>query len=428
MTDTLQSPAVGARAGADTVVVVSCDTHIGPLLKAQLRPYCPAARLADFDEFSKRTATERAALQGLGAEAARHFARNLQTAGHHDPHARLHDMDYDGVAAEVIFHGSQNAEPIPFVTLGGFGGVVEDVELAGVGQHIYNQWLADFCSVEPERHVGLAHLPMWDVEAAVKELEWARAAGLRGVNFPALRADITPYEDPAWEPFWSACEALGMALANHGGAGNPTAKGPAAFHIQIAEGAALSRVSPVARLVFSGVFERHPRLKLVLTELPGQWWPSLLNELDSIYLQFYDALAERVPRRPSEYLQRSYFIGASFQSHAEAEAAVRDGYTANVLWGSDYPHTEGTFQYPASWEEPPITHLSMRFAYAGLPAEGVRRMLGENAIDVYGLDRKALEAVAARINAPTLGELAVPLEAAPAGGGSLSFRGFGPWY
>jgi hypothetical protein len=75
-----------------------------------------------------------------------------------------------------------------------------------------------------------------------------------------------------------------------------------------------------------------------------------------------------------------------------------------------------------------MTHLSMRYAYAGLPAEGVRRMLGENAIDVYGLDRRALEAVAARINAPTLSELAAPLEAAPAGGGSLSFRGFGPWY
>src|SRR5213075_2619409 len=60
-----------------------------------------------------------------------------------------------------------------------------DYEQAQIGRHIYNRWLADFCSVEPERHVGLAHLPMWDIDAAIEELEWAHAHGLKGVNFPS---------------------------------------------------------------------------------------------------------------------------------------------------------------------------------------------------------------------------------------------------
>ena len=86
----------------------------------------------------------------------------------------------------MLFHGSQNGEPIPFIISDPSVGMATmerrydvDFELAGVGRHIYNEWLADFCSVQPERHVGLAHLPMWDIDAAVKEATWAREHGLR---------------------------------------------------------------------------------------------------------------------------------------------------------------------------------------------------------------------------------------------------------
>ena len=89
-------------------------------------------------------------------------------------------------------------------------------EHAAVGRHMYNEWLADFCSVEPERHVGLAHLPMWDIDAAIAEATWAREHGLRAVNFPVEAGPVTElkrsrfaglhyYNDPIWEPFWAAC-------------------------------------------------------------------------------------------------------------------------------------------------------------------------------------------------------------------------------
>src|SRR5439155_19306644 len=88
-----------------------------------------------------------------------------------------------------------------------------DLELVTVGQRMYNKWLSEQCSVQPERHVGLANLPMWDVEAAIRELEWASSVGLRGVNFPAPKPGIKPYDHPDWEPFWAACEERGMTLA-----------------------------------------------------------------------------------------------------------------------------------------------------------------------------------------------------------------------
>ena len=103
-----------------------------------------------------------------------------------------------------------------------------DRELATVGVRIYNDWLADFCSVEPARHVGLAHLPMWDPVAATAELPRVADAGLRGVNFPALRHGVyLEYNDRAWDPFWAECEARRLTLCTHVGAASPgKASGP----------------------------------------------------------------------------------------------------------------------------------------------------------------------------------------------------------
>src|SRR5204863_1073759 len=145
----------------------------------------------------------------------------------------LRDLDADGVAGEVIFHGSQNGEPIPFQAQGSFLGAEsgDDLEHLGVGYHIYNQWLADFVSVEPERHVGLAHLPMWDIDAAVKEATWAREHGLRAVNFPCESgpgennrsrwAGQHFYNDAVWDALWAACQHLCMTRCTRGGAGDP---------------------------------------------------------------------------------------------------------------------------------------------------------------------------------------------------------------
>src|SRR5258708_12132658 len=88
---------------------------------------------------------------------------------------------------------------------------------AAVVERMYNQWLADQCWVEPERHAGLASLPMWDIQAALRELEWAHGAGLKGVNFPAPKLGIKPYDELDWEPFWAACAERGMVLSTHGG-------------------------------------------------------------------------------------------------------------------------------------------------------------------------------------------------------------------
>jgi hypothetical protein len=107
--------------------------------------------------------------------------------------------------------------------------------------------------------------------------------------------------------------------------------------------------------------------------------------------------------------------------------AVVDGYASNVIWGSDYPHEEGTSEYQLRDDETNMNRLAMRYCFSGLPSEYVPMMVGENGIRAYGLYAAKLQAVANRIGAPTLDDLAQPIDAIPERGGMYAFRTVGPW-
>jgi predicted TIM-barrel fold metal-dependent hydrolase len=184
------------------------------------------------------------------------------------------------------------------------------------------------------------------------------------------------------------------------------------------------------------VFERHPGLRFMITETPGSWFPTTGAELDAVW-SFYDqkreeplnkALLAQVPRPPSEYMAANVYIGASFASPFEVEQAAAHGLSSQLLWGSDYPHLEGTFVYDEERNRPSVTRLALRHTFCGVAAEETKRMVGGNAIEVFGLDGEALQAIAAEIDAPTLDELATPIEAVPEGASITAFRaGAGGW-
>jgi predicted TIM-barrel fold metal-dependent hydrolase len=418
------------------VIVVTTDSHIGPRLKDDLRPYCPKEHLEEYDEFIRayepfsdptllfREFAPKDELPDFETRLAA-LQRNA-TEGHHDLAARLRDMDRDGVAAEVIYHGSQNGQCFPFINPAGgtfnafvFSpiGSAHELELAKVGQRMYNQWLADQCSQAPERCIGLAHLPMWDIEAATVELERAHDAGLRGVNFPAPKLGITPYDDLRWERFWAICEERGMVLSTHEGSAVDDVSVHRPHTPLVAQMEELHR-KVLPRLIFSGIFERYPKLRIALTELQqptSLWWNQTAERYDVLWEQNRSTLAEELPRPPSEYLRGNVFLGQSLL-HAvpsEVAAAVRDGYSRNVMWGSDYPHQEGVYRKTESDQEETRTWLGLRSAFSEVAPEEARAMVGENAIAAYGLDHEKLSAVAQRINAITLRRLGTPLDEIP---------------
>jgi predicted TIM-barrel fold metal-dependent hydrolase len=182
-------------------------------------------------------------------------------------------------------------------------------------------------------------------------------------------------------------------------------------------------------MLFSGVFFRHRRLRMVLTEQPGSWWNSYLTELDMVYRSApARRLRQTVPELPSEACRRSLYVGASFTAPFEALEAERDGYADRLLWGSDYPHVEGTWQLLPGTA---TTHLALRHAFAGRTRATIRAIAGENAAGVYGFDLAALRRVADRINAPTTREVSRPLLEVEVPEGlrdySLAFRGDATW-
>ncbi|MGV0814949.1 amidohydrolase family protein [Mycolicibacterium boenickei] len=432
-----QQPDSGTnRVSEEPYIVVSTDSHVGPSLKNQLRQYCEPKYLDEFDEFVAEMEahgmfslrSSKAGDEGydenwsLDQSQAEDFAKTAGirnpdqmdlgflnrsyehsfVPGLQDPAARLADMDEQGVAASVIYHGGLNGESIPFSTTGliSWGDSKYD-RLEDLGVRIYNRWLADFVSTAPERSAGIAHIPISDPAACVREVKWAAEAGLRGINLPAPRNDIPMLNDPLWEPLWSICEETGMSLNTHGGGGEHYPyEGEGAQAMYMMETLFRTRRG-VWVMILGGVFERHPKLKMVLTEQWMDWAPEVMDDMDGLYhSRTGEWVRAALSMPPSEYFKRNCFIGASFMSNWEAKLGVEKGLTDKVMWGDDYPHAEGTW---------PDTREAIRFTFNDIEPQDVRKYIGGNAIDVYGLDRTKLAEVAAKIG-PTVDEVATPYE------------------
>ena len=409
--------------GTDRVMVISVDTHASPPLDV-LRSYCTKNYLDEFDAFAS---TFTPGLNKLDptilfnddylADALASLARPLM---HYDPDERLKDMDADGIAAEVIFHGALNGQAIPFWTMGGVALELPSdsraSELAIEGFRIYHRWLVDYCAAAPGRRCGLIHLPFWDLEASLEIIREGQEAGLGGINLPALRPGLPGYHNLHWEPLWELAESHALSLNLHGGYaaldmdqlvgenGGPLIGYELLYWTRRA----------LFFLILGGVFDRHPDLKFVLTEQPGAWVLPALAELD----EAATGPVFRRPnlkKRPSEYFFSNCYIGASFMSKGDVAAALEHDLGERLMWGADYPHVEGTF---------PNSVLSLRLALEGVESEKfLRSVVGTNAASVYGFDADVLRPVTDRVG-PTLEELRTPVDPAelPTRTSSAGFR------
>jgi predicted TIM-barrel fold metal-dependent hydrolase len=423
-----------------------------------LRPYCPAKYLDEFDEFCRQSKASAAGplatimagraggkldptLKELGLEA---FARNIECEGHHDPHAHLRHMDESGIAAEVVFAGGQNFQELPFMGKGWNAGPAGiRPELRSLAGWIWNRWVRDYCSADPDRLTGVLQLAVWDLEAAVREVEWGAENGVRVVNLPAPRADFPVYTEPVYDRLWDALGAAEAILVTHSGGGEePLGMGARrGGMLHITENHWLGNRG-LPQLIFGGLFHRHPNIKFVLTEQRISFAPDLVRHLDSVYQSatttdhvgggvlpaapfvYGDAgidddpsSPDALPNRPSEYWATNCFLSGSFMAPYEVAYRHEVGLT-NLMWGSDYPHCEGTWPY---------TPEAIRHTFAEVPEDEARLMLGETALDVYRFDRDALAKVAARVG-PSPQQVATPLrpEEVPAGRGG-AFREFGTY-
>jgi predicted TIM-barrel fold metal-dependent hydrolase len=295
-------------------------------------------------------------------------------------------------------------------------GYVASPELHAAGCRAYNRWLAEFCSANPGRHAGVGVMPIRDVDAAVREIEWCRDAGLRGMSLPPISEHYPYVNDNRYEPIWAACEALDLPLSAHGASTRFYGHGPDSMPLALAEVDFFGRRS-LWFLIFSGVFERHPGLRMVFTEQRAGWVVSTLAYLDDIYHSPLTRISRTLPRPPSSYFATNCYVGASFLSATEAAARGEIGVT-KLMWGSDYPHPEG------AW---PWSRESLRRTCVAMSDDEVHLVVGQNAIRCYGMDHDVLAAAADRVG-PTLAEIRTPPGPVPEGAHlSWAFRETDMW-
>jgi predicted TIM-barrel fold metal-dependent hydrolase len=271
-------------------------------------------------------------------------------------------MDHDGAEASIMYGPT---DPMP----------IADPELRRACYEAYNDWLAEFCAAKPERLIGVAQLSLEDHAAARDELlRLARRGGLRHVNILASRA-TPPVFDEAWEPFWSTAEEVGVPIGFHlavlvkktrlesgdGSGANPAIAVAARF---AKEPPGIQLLEPITGLIFGGVFDRHPRMKLVMAEAGLAWIPSMIQGLDIWYQRSRDGRRltgdqpVALPKLlPSEYFQQNIWI--SFVDDPLGVKMVGSILDENkVMFGSDYPHPASTWPYSQRVIEDHSRHLS----------------------------------------------------------------------
>jgi predicted TIM-barrel fold metal-dependent hydrolase len=409
------------------LLLFSADCHAGPHL-GTFGDFMDPRYSEDFVDYLEQTQRYDAQVAEIFAgrtkdvayeEIHQVFMERDSVAGLADPAQHLRDLEADGVVGDVIFPQGV----VPFADYPSQPGMLPSIgyraklELNAAGCRAYNRWLSEFCAENPGRHAGVGVMPIRDVDAAVREIEWSHGAGLRGISLPPISEDAYPYfNDPGYEQIWEACARFGMPLSAHGASTRFYGHGPSSLPISLAEVDFFGRRS-LWFLIFSGVFERHPNLRMVYTEQRAGWIVSTLEFLDDIYRSPIAGIAKVLPRSPSSYFASNCYVGASFLSASEAAARNDVGIT-KLMWGSDYPHPEG------AW---PWSRESLRRTCVGMTDDEMRLILGGNAIECYGMDADVLARAAARVG-PTADELRAPPAEVPQGAHlSWAFRTTDKW-
>jgi predicted TIM-barrel fold metal-dependent hydrolase len=389
-------------------IIVSSDGHAG-LHAADYRPYVDAKYRDAFDIALpiQIEATKRMSDYFLITDINKEWRRGneAELAGAWDPSARDKMLDNDGIAAEVIFpDGVTEMNAPPFGAGFGMHPESSNSELMWAGCDAHNRFMAEFVQTAPERRIGLACIPVyWDIDLAVEKTKEAKRNGLAGVLLPPICGNFPAYHYSQYDPFWAVCQDLDMPVHFHSGPAPmqeffgpmPPPEGQA-----IPEGAVGSYLMevhfwlarPLNFMLWGGVFTRFPKLKVALTEGTSAWVPDFLERLRFFYTESREAqklgdFRSHLAESPVETFHKNVMIGASCMSRREAELRHEIG-VHNMMWGSDYPHPEG------SW---PVTHQHQMDTFDGLPGDEVEAMLGGNAIEFYGLDAEKLAPIAARI-------------------------------
>ncbi len=294
--------------------------------------------------------------------------------GNFDPAARLADMDADGIHTQLLY---------PSVCEEGARMFGDDRALQLACVRAYNVWSQELCADGAGRLFGHAVIPASGVADAVAELEWALREGYRGVlisSFPNGSVEPSPEDDP----FWARAAEAGVPVALHIGsfhADGPVKQrrfDPAAVLPRAATSKSGANTVPlVARIIFSGLLDRIPRLQLLLVEANIGWIQAMLEQTDDMFLRYrwFTDTVGSLPTMPSRVFHRN--IWATFMIDTVGIELRHRLNIDHLMWSTDYPHT-GT-----DW---PNSRVTIARVFRGVESAAVKKMLHDNCKRLYRLD------------------------------------------
>ena len=305
--------------------------------------------------------------QGMDIPAPSGYRFEDNRPGSWDPDERLKDQDLDGVSGEVIYPGVGIHLPR-----------APDAEYLYACIRVYNDWLAEFCGAAPDRLKGAAMLPnRGPVEWAIAEAERAAKLGHVSVVLPGWNDD-RPYNLAEWDPLWAALQDMDMVVSIHIGGREPFGKahGPGAGGIIIGL-LRIEMADPLLRLIWGGAPVRFPRLRWALVESGIGWIGNVLSFMDHWWNDHRAWLDPQLPEPPSYYFHRQFF--ATFEDDRAGVLTREMLGDSNLMWGSDYPHTEGVW---------PFSRKLVAQNFAGIDDVDTRRMVHDNVVALYGFPSK----------------------------------------
>jgi len=296
---------------------------------------------------------------------------DAQRRGIREIEGRLEDMELEGIDAEICFP-----------SLGLWLYCLDDPEAEAASARLYNDWNDRFLGSHPDRFVRCGMLPVLDFSNTLAELDYLASKGFTAAMLPAVTPPNLPkYNSEAWDPIFARAAALGIVFVMHTGTGLESViveRGPGAGIINYTNQMGDAQHS-VMYLVAGGVLDRNPGAKVAFIESGASWLVALAERMDEVSVAHANFVFPKLGRSPSQIIDDQ--VWASFQHDRACVASAAAGLPGakNVMWGSDYPHAEGTF---------PISRRIVEELFEGIAvSDEVRRnILGLNAAKLFGIE------------------------------------------
>lgn len=288
--------------------------------------------------------------------------------GAYDGAARAADMDRDGIEAEIIY-----------ASLGMVLCTHPDVAYRDACMKAYNRWLETFCGALPGRLYGLAQTAVTSVDEAIEDFRRAKAQGHVGMMMAGdpVHED---YDHPDYDALWECAVDLDMPLCFHiltakRGSVESVFRAERGHNLNAFMGIIRAIQDIVGLFTLGGVFERHPKLKLVCAEADAGWLPHYMYRMDhACFTAKDDGILKGLSKLPSEYIKDN--VWATFQDDWVAFKTIDLVNHKRLLWANDFPHTDSTW---------PDSQALLAEHAAHLTDEQRHDILRGNVVDLFNL-------------------------------------------